>query len=211
MLRHPCCGSQVSSVQSFESLQSTIPAPGQPVNSSGVRQDPLTHASPVVQALSSAQFIPSFAGDRAHVPLDGTHMASSQMDVEELSHSTILAGSTSQTLLEQTSVPLHALSSSKDKQSASEVHAQVLSPLTQPPSTQVSPSVQGLPSSQMVSKFSKEHPVSGSQVPITQGLLSPPQSSMAVGTQSPNLQRPPSVHRSPSSQGSSLSLFTASH
>ena len=75
-----------------------------------------------------------------------------------------------------------------------------VSPLTQAPTSQVSPLVQALPSSQVRVLFVKTQPEAGSQLSVVQGLAS----SQARGPppwQLPSPQVSPSVQASPSLQG----------
>ena len=164
-------------------------------------QAPPLHASSVVHESPSLQLVPSVTGPEEHAPLLGSHIVASQGPSPDVSQTTTVFNSTTHrpASASQTSEPLHRSSSSSAPHSLSVVQVQVLAPPSQDPPAQVSPPVQGLPSSQGAAlSLLTQPPLVESQASSVHGLSSS-QSAASPAVQLPSRHTSPTVHASPSS------------
>ena len=139
-------------------------------------------------------------------------MLTVQVPLPAVSHVTIVAGLTLQlygkALVSQMSVPLQKLPSSCAAQSAFCVQPQEFAPLVQTPAAQTSPTVQPLPSSQVLVLLTCVQPVSGLHASLVQIL---PSSQNVATTTAVPVHAPPAhaslvVQALPSLQESALLL-----
>ena len=137
--KQPPAASHPSSVQVTPSLQSTAAPPW---------QRPARQVAGVAHGSSpTPQAVPLVAVTSVQTPVDGWHCASTQGVFWPGSQTTALPATATQTPPTQANWPSQR-SGSAATQAAASRQAQVLVPDTQPPLAQLSPWVQGLPSSQ---------------------------------------------------------------
>ena len=176
---------------------------------------PFLQVSLVVHTLPSASHaLPSFTGLLLHLPAFWSHWLCRQVVSAVVSHVTTVLGLTMHlyggAVLSQNNVPLHRFPSSWLAQSTSSAQPQVLVPLTHALPAQASPTVQGLPSSQLFKLAVCPQPLSGAQLSVVQGFPSSHCTSALTGwpLHAPPPHRSPVVHALPSSQGTVLGVFT---